>query len=456
MKSKILTILAILILNQLNAQSLFTDTQPDSSSVTDNVMSRKTEINGFVRGSFYGGSKNYDLTSVFAQFALKARYKSKHTILHSEIWFRGGMKFGEYYNKLDIVEAYAGYISDKFDFLAGNQIVKWGRTDGFSPTNNINAKDYFFFTSDPDDQVLSNFMVRAKYRINPEIDIDLIGIPYYNPSNYRFDLFALGEYASFVDPTLPDGKFKSGAVAAKLNFELSKIGFSLSYFRGYDPFHGFNVKTINLDVTNPNPSPEILYTSTSYHKQTFGADFAIPAGNWILRGEFAYNHTKGSNMFMFIAAPDISYVAAFEKDFGGYLAIFQYIGKYVPNFKPLIEPVLENPENPMSQLLYLQNMVYYQSTLFNRKIFNQQKNTNHALSLTVRKSLAYETITGELTGYYNITSKEYMIRPKVSWNATDNLSFSLGGSYMHGPAESLFNYSAPVMNGFFLEIKASF
>lgn len=456
MKSTILTILAILILNPLYAQSLFTDSQKDSTSEQKNGLAQKTEISGFIRGAFYGGSKNYDFTSVFAQFAFKARYSGKHTILHSEIWFRGGKMFDKYYNKLDIVEAYAGYVSDKFDFLAGNQIVKWGRTDGFNPTNNINAKDYFFLTSDPDDQNLSNLMLRAKYRINSAIDIDLIGVPYYRSSNYRFDLFALGEYAKFVEPTIPERKFKSGAIAAKINFELSRIGFSLSYFRGYDPFHGFNVKTINLDITNPNPAPEILYTATSYHKQAFGADFALPLGSWILRGEAAYNRTKGSDLFMFIPAPDISYVAAIEKDFGGYLTIFQYVGKFVPKFVKLEEPILLHPENPMSQLLYLQNMVYYQSAIFNRKIFNQQKSSNHALSITVRKSFAYETLTGELTGFYNITSKEYMIRPKLSWNATDNLTFSMGGSYMNGPAESLFDYSAPVMNGLFLEIKASF
>ena len=456
MKSIILTIIAILTLSPISAQSLFSDSQKDTIPDKQNSIVQKIEVNGFVRGAFYGGAKNYDLTSVFAQFALKARYKGKQTILHSEIWLRGGNMFDKYYNKLDIVEAYAGYISDKFDFLAGNQIVKWGRTDGFNPTNNINAKDYFFLTSDPDDQNLSNFMVRAKYRINSAIDVDLIGAPFYRSSNYRFDLFSLGEYAKFVEPTLPENKFKNGVIAARVNFELSKIGFSLSYFRGFDPFHGFNVKTINLDITNPNPAPEILYTSTSYHKQTFGADFALPIGSWIFRGEAAYNHTKGSDLFMFIPAPDVSYVAAVEKDFGGYLTIFQYIGKFVPSFVKLDAPVLLHPEDPMSQLLYLQKMVYYQSTSFNRKIFNQQKSSNHAFSLTMRKSFAYETITAELTGFYNITSKEYMIRPKVSWNATDNLSFSIGGSYMHGPVESLFDYSAPVMNGAFLEIKTSF
>jgi hypothetical protein len=94
--------------------------------------------------------------------------------------------------------------------------------------------------------------------------------------------------------------------------------------------------------------------------------------------------------------------------------------------------------------------------MFNRKIFNQQKRSNHALALTIRKTFAYETITAEMTGYYNITSREYLLRPKVSWKTSDNLTLSIGGHYMAGPEESIFDYSGPVMNGIFLELKASF
>jgi hypothetical protein len=114
--------------------------------------------------------KNYDLTNVFAQFALKGKYSGKHTVFNAEVWFLGGHHFGEFYNRLEIMEAYAGYVSDKFDFIAGNQIVKWGRTDGFSPTDNISPRDYFFLTSDMDDQLRANLMARIKYRITPSID----------------------------------------------------------------------------------------------------------------------------------------------------------------------------------------------------------------------------------------------------------------------------------------------
>lgn len=433
--------------------------ESDSTQIpsgTDGDENRKVELSGYVRGSFQGFSKKYDFSNIFAQFALKGKYAGKHTLLNAEVWFLGGQHFGEYYNQMHIIEAYAGYVSDKFDFLAGNQIVKWGRTDGFSPTDNICPRDYFFLTSDTDDQLRSNFMARAKWRISPSVDFEFIAIPFYKPSSYRFNLFDMGEYASFGEETLPERKFSNATLAGKINFELPGAGFSLSYFRGFDPYHGFDIKSIGLNMNSPEPAPEILYTSSSYMKQTIGADVAIPAGSWIFRAEAGYNITKGEEVFIYTPASSLSWVVAAEKDFGGYLTIFQYIGKFTPDFREIHEPVMGNPSDPTQMLIYMQDMVWYQSRLFNRRIFNQQKRGNHAFSLTSRKTFAYETITAELTGYYNLTSREYLIRPKLSWKASDNLTLSAGGHYMAGPKESIFDYSGPVMNGIFLELKASF
>ena len=67
-----------------------------------------------------------------------------------------------------------------------------GRTEGFSPTNNITPNDYFFLSSDPNDQRLSNFMLKMNYRPAIGIGLELIAIPFYKMSRYRFDLFDMG------------------------------------------------------------------------------------------------------------------------------------------------------------------------------------------------------------------------------------------------------------------------
>lgn len=78
------------------------------------------------------------------------------------------------------------------------------------------------------------------------------------------------------------------------------------------------------------------------------------------------------------------------------------------------------------------------------------------MSLTISRSFAYEVWNAELTGFYNFTSEEWLIRPQVSWKISDALALAVGAQYMKGPDKSLFSYSSPVLNGAFAELKVSF
>ncbi len=413
---------------------------------------RGIKFNGYARGSAFGLSESYDYSSVFGEFCLQSELSHGKTYLFSDLRFRGGVNFDEEYTAFQLKEVYAGYRSDKFDLFLGNQIVNWGRTDGVNPTNNITPNDYFFLTAELDDQKLPSFMLRMKYRFTSVIEIEVIGIPFYSTSNYRYDLFDTGEGVIYSEANFPEKSFENGSVATRLNFEFSKIGFSTSYFRGYDPFYGFNIQSVNWATG----VPAITNTSIPYLKNTIGLDFAFPVNFWIIRGEMAYNITDDYKPNMHIPNPDIAYVTGIERNFFGVTTILQYIGKYTLDFTELQEPVLSDPTNPLAQIQYAEEMIVSESTLFNRKNFSQQEETNHAIVLSLNKALAYDTWNVELAGYYNITSEELMIRPKIKWKITDDLSASLGGAYMSGPENSVFNYSAPVLSGLFAELKATF
>jgi hypothetical protein len=425
------------------------------NQATDGTEKKSITLNGYARGSAYGGGEAFDYSSLFGEFCLQGKWTGSKTFLFSDIRVRGGLNLGKEYTDFQLKEAYAGYSNEKLDIFLGNQIVAWGRTDGYNPTNTITPNDYFFLTADPDDQKLSNFMLRTRYRFSPVIDLDVIAVPFYVPSVYRYDLFNLGEYGQFVkftSPALPEKSFKNGTIAARFNVELSPIGFSVSYFRGYDPFLGFDVRQIDWS----SDQLSILNAATPYMKNAFGADFAIPAGAWIFRGEMAYNYTTGYDTVIYKPAPSLYFVAGVERSIGGITAILQYVGKYVTDFTELSEPVPGDLSEPMAIANYTGAMIRYESAQFNRKIFNQQEKTNHALALTLSRSFAYDAWNAELTGYYNFTTEEYMVRPKVTWKATDALSLSAGGCYITGPENSIFWYSGPVLNGAFLELKAAF
>jgi hypothetical protein len=420
------------------AQSLF-----EEASGAADESKLVIDFNGYGRGSAFVGSEAFDYSSVFAEFGIQGELSLNKAFLFTDLRFRAGNQFDSLYTMFQLKETYAGYQSDKIDIYFGAKIVSWGRMDGFNPTDNITPYDYFFLTANPDDQKLPNLLVQTKWHITPQIDFELVLIPIYRPSIYRYDLFDLGEFTSFTHSTIPAKTFKNGSIGARFNFNLQKAGFSVSYFHGYDPYYGFNIS--NISIVDMMPSIEL--TAQPYLKNTIGADFAIPAGSWIIRGEAAYNLTIDYAENMNIPNPDLQYVIGIEHPFWGITTILQYIGQYTVDFIPMDE--FPPPSN-------LYETIDRELTAFNRKIFNQQEKTNHALSLSFSKSFAYNTIDIEVIGYYNITSEEWLIRPKLSWNITDNLETSIGGFYSAGSDGSIFSYASKVLNGAFIELRVRF
>ncbi|KAA3632702.1 MAG: hypothetical protein DWQ02_14320 [Bacteroidetes bacterium] len=410
------------------------------------------DFNGYTRGTAWLGSEQYDYGLAFGELAFQGKLEKNRTWLFTDLRFRSGYRFETSFTEMEIKEAYAGFTGEKVDVRLGNQIVSWGRTDGFNPTNNITPEDYFFLTPDPDDQKLSNFMLRFKYRFNAVMELDVIGIPLYRPSVYRFDLFDMGEDVSFGDFVTPERSFKNGSFAVRFNVELPKSGFSFSWFRGYASMYGFDVREIDWS----SGSPVITNAGMPYRKNSLGADLSVPIGSWIARTELAFNLVEEDEERIYIPNSDLSYVIGLEHNFGGFNTLLQYIGKYTFNFSDPKTPVLLDPADPVAQLVYANEMICHESLLFNRRIFYQQEETNHAFALSISRSFRYETLQASLSAYYNFTSEEYLLRPELEWKITDGLSAKIGFSLMDGPENSLFSYSGPVMSGGFIQLKAGF
>jgi hypothetical protein len=448
MKNISLTLtLFILTGSFLYGQSLFDNLT--NEPIADDSKKTPFELNGFTRGVVYGGSKDYDYSNVFGEFALKGRLEKQKAFLYADMRVREGLFYENRVLQLQLKEAYAGYRGDKIDLFLGNQIVAWGRTDGFNPTNNITPNDYFFLTYEPDDQKLSNFMFRTKLKPTSTIDIELIAIPFYKPSVYRYNLFDMGQPATFAQVDSPELEFDKGSLAARFNLESSSVSLSASYFIGHNPFYGFA-----LDSYTPSPLA-VNFRPKPYFMQTIGADFALPVKSWIIRGEMALNLTNNYEAEMNIPNPDFSYVMAVERSFLDITTIFQYVGKYTLNFEELTTPILTG-FTPDAIQQYAAEMVVFESTRYNRKIFNQQEETNHMLFLSLNRSFFYEQLNVELSGAYNITTEEHMVRSRVKWSLTDAVSANIGCSYMLGPDDSIFNMAGKVMNGVFLGLEVGF
>jgi len=165
MKTGIITLAALILSMCANGQGLF-----ETATTAVNNEQETLKLNGYVRGSAFGGGKIYDFANAFGEVSLQANLKKNKFILNSDIRFRSGYQFNEPISELEVKEAYAGISTPAFDLLLGEQIVSWGRTDGFNPTNNITPNNYFFFSANPDDQKIPNLLMKANIRFSPQIN----------------------------------------------------------------------------------------------------------------------------------------------------------------------------------------------------------------------------------------------------------------------------------------------
>ena len=78
------------------------------------------------------------------------------------------------------------------------------------------------------------------------------------------------------------------------------------------------------------------------------------------------------------------------------------------------------------------------------------------LFLSLNRSFFYEQLNVELSGTYNITTEEHLVRSRVKWNLTDAVSANIGCNFMLGPDESIFHLAGNVMNGVFLGLEVGF
>jgi hypothetical protein len=441
------TLFTVLIAVQISyGQGLF-DTSTEENKKTN------IDFTGYVRGVALGASEKYDLSTSFSEICIKPQYRANNTYLFADLRFRTGIYFKERSTDLEIAELYGGYSSTTFDFFIGNQVVTWGRADGFNPTNVLTPTDYFFLSPEPDDQTISSFMLRTKLRVTTNIELDAIGIPFFNPSVYKYELFLTDENTTFTKPDFPELDIKNGSYGARLNFEYPVAGFSLSYSAGYSNFYGFKLQSFSIDNAM---NYSIINQAKTFKQNTIGADFTIPFKSINLRGEIAYKHRENYKDSMFIPNPEIAYVTGLEFNFWETSTILQYVGKYTLYFSALDQPAFPNPTDPQAIAAYAQTQALLSSTEFNRKTFDQQKETNHALMVSFNRDFLYSALNTEITAYYNFTSESYMFRPVVKWNINDMLTAKIGASVMHGPEGSLFDYSAPILSGGFASLVVNF
>ena len=435
---KIFILILIITTLSLPAQSLFDDTlQEDPSSST----AFNYELNGYARGGIYVGpvpeESGYESKDRYGEAAIKLRLrKGQWGDAYSELRFRNKNNSENSISSFALREAYVNAYLGAFDLRIGQQVVQWGKADGYNPINVITPLDLLVFSPDEDDRRISNFLIRSYYN-RSFLRLEAIWVPIYCSSVLPFSKVELPEGVQLSEPDYPDESTENSAIALKLHYEGASLDATLSYFNGFLPMPGLSARTEN-SIFNIFP--------TAYRIQMIGADFSTTVGAYGLRGEFAYREPdKEDNTWQSIPNRQVEYILGLDQEFGNFSLIIQYIGKYAFDYKDLTKAYQTSPE-----------FAKYKIALWNRLLSGQLKEWSHAISFRPAWKLHHETLSLELLGQINLSTEETFLKPKLNYNITDDLTLSAGAQIYHGPDDTLFGLLDERNSAGFIELRISF
>ncbi|TAJ11915.1 hypothetical protein DMA11_14950 [Marinilabiliaceae bacterium JC017] len=412
------------------SQSLF-ESSFSSAGSTDE---KKFELFGYVKSSAFSDFEESKF--IAAETALKLETKKgKYGNAFIEARYQKFLSHIEDQDKSDelyLREAYCNLTFHDFDFRIGQQIIVWGRADGFNPTNNITPFDMTVFSSDEDDRRRENFVFQTIYNFYP-FKVELDWVPIYRASKLPIDNIQMNNIAWGAND-FPSLETDNSSYGIKLDLEKPAIDASVSFFNGY-----YKMPSIEW---NHQPGNTEVYLN-AFRTSIIGADFSTVTGKYGLRGEFAYSipDDKTHNQ-QFIPSKQLEYTLGFDREWGNFSLIAQYIGKYIIDF---------SDDTPTPSNVFQATLAHY-----NQLLFAQTDEITHSVSLRPAANLLHETLSIEMLSLANCTTEEFYFKPLVEYQVSDNIALNVGAQLYYGPDATMFGLLEKQINAGFAEVKINF
>ncbi len=240
-----------------------------------------------------------------------------------------------------VSEFYLDMKLNHVDLRLGKQQIRWGRADGFNPTDNLIPYDYLDTFSDErlavpalkaDAYVASAHFEAAWVPFYTPTRLPLLGQRWFPhlPSTLPLPL-APGAAPADVQLTYidrggryPARTFGDAQWGVRYNQNVPRAEFSLSYFDGFDDIPFFRADVTPLSSTSGPLGAQVSLSREYYRVRVVGADFASEFGPFGIRGETAYfDQTDPNNL------DHMLFVIGLDKTWGDWFAIVQYAGQKI-------------------------------------------------------------------------------------------------------------------------------
>lgn len=452
MKSKKCVYILLFSFSLASAQGLFESAEKNSeTSLPAQTLASNVDLSGYVRGAlFYGQNSGNDaeLKAAYADVSLKLNArKSNIGKAFGEVRLVSGTEYGSPHFSPDVREAWVSATPGLFDITLGKKIIAWGRADGINPTNRITPMNSTAFSSELDDTRQGNFLAQASFSWF-FLRFEGIWLPLYAPDVLPIGGADLPSGITITDPAYPGSAVENSGFAVRCDLSFPSVDGSLSYFNGYETQPGFNY-TSGLSGFSLIPA--------AYRIHMAGVDFSTAIGPFGVRGEAAVvipfdNPEKKP----FIPSRHAAFVLGIDRSISSLNLLVQYAGVYVPDFRPIPQPVLRNPADIRAQMEYLLALGEAEIISINRLFTQTADRASHSVTAHIGWRGLYETLRIDLAGQYNFTTEEYVINPAIAYDIADALCVTVGGRYLRGPAGSRNDLVDDMLSHVYAELKLSF
>lgn len=228
-------------------------------------------------------------------------FMSSHTRFRGEIGKQFGkssvfVSFNANYNALlkdrtgfDLREAYLDHREEHWGLRLGRQLVIWGAADGVRITDLVSPMDMTEFLAQDYDDIRMPVNALRFFVFNEQMKFELVAVPafqgYVLPTDAANPWSVLPKDMPVVwnDSRKPAFKLSNTEYGGRLSFTLPDIDFAFA------ALHTWN----KMPVLHYEPSATSVTVSPSYYRMGFvGGDFSKPLGQFVLRGEAAFNISK--------------------------------------------------------------------------------------------------------------------------------------------------------------------
>lgn len=420
---------------------------------------------GFVRGGVYYSTGDYssDINAAFGDAGLTLDASDNLSFRgFADLRMRSGQQFGENIGSFTVREAWAMYYNNIMSISFGRKIIKWGRTDMFTPLSRFTPLDFTYRSPDFEDKDIANLAGELTLTPAPFLRLTAVATPFWYPSVLMTSPLKLPQS---IDLVVPDGFHKGNGYHSygfRGDLLMRGIDVAVQWYHGPDLMPGLSLTSADFsNILNP----QIKITGVPYIINQAGLDFETVVSPLVLRGALAYTRPvtekEGNEHIPF---RQVEWVAGGDWMPGNLRFTFEYSGKKVLDFYPSPYDPLIGSEPDLAELAALFNTPGFdpveftrlQTEAFGRLYNNQMDEYYHMAGIRLEAELMYGRLMPSVTTMYNFTSGDLMMMPVIHFKPSDGLTLSAGLEHYYGKKGGLYDIIDDFMKAAFLSLKIEF